>query len=262
MIFFDWLGKRMIRRDTSPTDKILGADFAPNGDFVLTTLDGHVWLYEAASDYSNWRTAVLDIGQKPMHVQFSPDGSRLAVGFDAEPTVAVLNVSSLQVETLLRLPASEGQMGLHVVDWSADGQAIYAGGQPADPQNARIYRWSADGSAPPKLVLTTKRRVSDLRRLATSGLAFSSGQPEVGVLGADGAVRWRRAAETVNAGQARAMFQIDASGAKVSFAGHSTGESSQLRRVRTSRRRGHASRSIKRQQSSSIRAKLEDHHWR
>ncbi len=225
VIFFDWLGKRMIRRDTSPTDKILGADFAPNGDFVLTTLDGRLWLYDAASGYASSRSSVLDVGHKPMHVQFSPDGLRLAVGFDAEPIVAILQTKTLLVERVLRLPESDGQSGLHVVDWSSDGRAIYTGGQPTDPRNARIYRWAADGSALPTLIVTTTRRVSDLRRLATGGFAFSSGQPEVGVVGADGALRWRQSSQTLDSGQTNDLFAIDWTGARVGFADQSSTDS-------------------------------------
>lgn len=224
VIFYDWPNQKVITRSTVPTDKVLGAAVAPDGDFALTTIDGVLWLYSADARYENPRRLTLK-GEQPMHVQFSPDGRRIAVGFDARPALAIVDVTSLQIERVLELEATERQVGQHVVEWSADGTYLYSAGQPADPDNARIYRWRADGEGAPLLVLTGSRRISDLRRLPTGGFAFSSGAPEVGVVDATGRAIWRESARTVDPGLLADRFLASPDGQRVHFTATPSGQS-------------------------------------
>jgi WD40 repeat protein len=217
VLFYDWPNQRVISRATEPRDKILGAAAGPNGDFAITTLDGILWLYAAAAGFNNPRHVEL-AGTAPMHVQFSPDGRHLAVGFDARAAVAVVDVASLRTERILELPAAERQAGQHVVDWSADGRWLYSGGQPADPNDARIYRWPADGSSPPQRVLTASRRISDLRRLSVGGFAFSSGAPEVGLVDGSHRLAWLKTSSTVDPGLRADDFRVSRDGSRISFA--------------------------------------------
>ena len=60
-----------------------------------------------------------------MHVQFSPDGARLAVGLDVLPEIRRVDVVTWEVVRRLTLPSTERQTGQHVVDWSADGRWLY-----------------------------------------------------------------------------------------------------------------------------------------
>ena len=126
IVFYDWQNQRVISRSTEPADKILGADSSAQGDFAITTIDGELWLYSSMDGYAHPRRLSLPV-ERPMHVQFSPDGKRLAVGFDGRPTVAIVDRTAWRIERLLSLPTSERQSGQHVVDWSADGKFLYSG---------------------------------------------------------------------------------------------------------------------------------------
>ena len=216
IVFYDWQNQRVISRSTEPADKILGADSSAQGDFAITTIDGELWLYSSMDGYAHPRRLSLPV-ERPMHVQFSPDGKRLAVGFDGRPAIAIVDRTAWRIERLLSLPASERQSGQHVVDWSADGKFLYSGGQPMDPDNARIYRWTADNDRAPVVVLTAARRISDLRRLPGNGFAFTSGAPEIGVVNGQGIEIWRQAPGTIDAGLVADRFGVSPDGLRVTY---------------------------------------------
>src|SRR5277367_986921 len=46
---FSLLTRTLIKTESRISDKILGAAFAPNGDFAITTLDGFLYVFRAAS---------------------------------------------------------------------------------------------------------------------------------------------------------------------------------------------------------------------
>ena len=66
-------------------------------------------------------------GQRPYGIAFSPDGTKLAVGYDDTTAVDLLDG-----HTLATLPAPDtagvDNGDLSKVAWSADGETLFAGG--------------------------------------------------------------------------------------------------------------------------------------
>jgi WD40 repeat protein len=214
--FYDLQQQHQLHQDLQPKDKILGADFADSGDFALTTVDGWLRVYSAASGYRESRALRLRAGRTPMHVKFSPDSRQLVVGFDGDPVIAIVNAQSLREVRTLRVE-DKRQQGLHVVEWSADGAALLAGGETNDPTYTPIYRFALAESTPPRVVATLARRVSDLRRLSNGRFAYSSGEPEVGVMDGLGKLLWRTPAGAVLGDPARDDIVLNADASQVVF---------------------------------------------
>ena len=114
-----------VARDTGDGFDSYGADFDTSGRLVTTSLDGFVRLYDR--DFRLRAKRQAPGGKEPYGVAFSPDGSRVAVGFYDSTRVDVLSGRDL---TPLYAPDTTGvdNGDLGRVAWSADGQWLYAAG--------------------------------------------------------------------------------------------------------------------------------------
>jgi WD40 repeat protein len=144
-------------------DRSDGADFDRAGKLVTVSWDGLIRLYATGSDGSLRLLAKQSTagGQQPYDVKFSPDGSRVAVGFGDSTKVAVLQASDLAP---LYAPDTTGvdNGNLSSVAWSAEGKTLYAGGR-AYASGGNIYfirAWAAGG----------RGGYRDIARVAASGI--------------------------------------------------------------------------------------------
>ena len=213
---FDLQRQALIARHDELHDKIIGADFSSGGDLVVTTLDGKVW---GLRDEDRFGKALMrpTAGKVPMHVQFAPDDRELVVGYDGEPGFSILDPKTLDQKYGFTLPVDLKQRGLHVAEWSSDGQYIYAGGETIAGFDAPIYRFGQRGRGGLERVLTSSRRISDIRRLPGGAMAFSSNEPEVGVFEANLRVRWRNRTQTMDLRRMAADFRLSRTGNAVAF---------------------------------------------
>jgi WD40 repeat protein len=219
---FDLEKRALVRSEEHTHDKILGAAFSSSGDFAITTLDGYLWVFRKAANYEPTSVRLVG-GARPMHVQFAPDGAELAVGFDGDPAVSIIDAKSLKETLTAKLPPNAGQHGLHVVEWSNDGQYLYAGGETLDGIEAPLYRIAQHGRGTPEKVLTATRRITDVRRLPDGAMAFTSAQPEVGVLEMSGRTRWRLRSPTLDLRRLTSEFILSFSGNAVTFGSAQSG---------------------------------------
>ena len=107
-------------------DHSYGAAFAADGRLATTSYDGQVRLYDAA--FHLVAKVAAPGGQRPFGIAFSPDGSKLAVGYDDTTAVDLLDGHSLAP---LPGPDTTGidNGNLVSVSWSADGATLYAAGR-------------------------------------------------------------------------------------------------------------------------------------
>ena len=131
--------------DTQYKEPSYGATFDRTGRLVTVSYDGYVRLC-AANDYAHAIKAFNFKGHRPYSAAFSPDGARVAVGFEDSSKVAVLSGSDL---TELFEPDTSGipdKGSLVAVGWSKDGRFLYAGGYYSWENGAHpIRRWSKGG---------------------------------------------------------------------------------------------------------------------
>ncbi|MDK9719431.1 MAG: caspase family protein, partial [Trichlorobacter sp.] len=129
-------------------------------------------------------------------VKFSPDGTRLAVGFSNVPRVNVLSIPDLAV---LYSPSTDdlaqNQGSLNSVTWSANGNYLYAAGmrqiKEQDIWRTPIRRWNDAGRGMHvDLKTSTTNTITALAPLSDGSLAFGSTQPALGLLEPDGNERF------------------------------------------------------------------------
>ena len=151
--------------------------------------DGQVRLYDAA--FHLVAKVAPPGGQRPFGIAFSPDGSKLAVGYDDTTAVDLLDGHSLAP---LPGPDTTGidNGDLSKVAWSADGATLYAAG------TLRPHRlapsWPGPMPAPGHAASWRRAQntVMTLRPLAGGDLLVAAADPYLARLGPDGAVRWQQ----------------------------------------------------------------------
>ncbi len=126
-------GIRIFRRDgslagedTDYGDYSLWADFDAKGRLVTTCLDGYIRVYESQTFRLLLREKAQG-GKEPFSAVFSPDGTKIAVGFNDSTNVDVLSAKDL---SHLYSPSTAGVNNgdLGSVAWSYDGSTVFAGG--------------------------------------------------------------------------------------------------------------------------------------
>ncbi|MDJ0861010.1 MAG: hypothetical protein QNJ82_02095 [Gammaproteobacteria bacterium] len=109
-------------KDADYGDDSYSAHFDDQGRLVTTSWDGYLRLYDA--EFRRIAKQKAPGGEKPFYARFSPDGERIAVGFDNTTAVNVLSDRDL---ALLYSPdTSEVDNGdVSSVAWSRDGRYLY-----------------------------------------------------------------------------------------------------------------------------------------
>ena len=135
-------------KDKTYGGQVYGLSFAPDGRLATASYDGLVRLYDAdltVSALMPTHTTYTPHGEQPHDLAFSPDGTKLAVGYFDQPEISLLSADDL---TELDAPNTDGiSLGdLLTVRWSKDGTYLYAGGRWRNDEGQHlIRRWTKDG---------------------------------------------------------------------------------------------------------------------
>lgn len=170
-----------------------GASWSRDGRLVTTSDDGKLRLYAApAGNGGGSLTRLAEViapgGKEPSAIAFSPDGSRIAVGYDDSTRVDVLDGSN---RNSLYAPSAKGVDNgtLGRVAWSADGRTLAAAGAWSVENKRPVRLWPDAGRGQPQDVPTTGNNVLRLATLPGGGWLLGAADPAWGVLGADH--RWQ-----------------------------------------------------------------------
>jgi len=181
---------RVIASDTfAEGEEVLGGAFAPNGDLAVTMSRGSLRLYEAAKGYRQPTVLALGSVPRPLRPRFSPDGRWLAFGSIEAPVLGIVDVSARQLAETLRAPAADDVRGLYSVEWSADGQSLYTGGEIKHDLSGILYRVDRQRSMF-AVVKRSGRRLRDLARLKDGSMAYVTAEPDMGIIEPAGRLRW------------------------------------------------------------------------
>jgi WD40 repeat protein len=136
-------GYRLLPSDTQYGDQSYSAAFDRSGRLVTTAIDGFVRLY-AADHYKTPIARFNNPGHQSFSAAFSPDGTRVAVGYTDTNDVVVLSGTDLKQ---LFKPKTAGipKIGLSAVGWSEDGRFLYTGGLWSVNNVWQVRRWSDGG---------------------------------------------------------------------------------------------------------------------
>ncbi len=164
-------------RDADYGARSYGADFDASRRLVTSCWDGQLRLYSAEG--RRLAAAPAPGGERPIAVAFSPDGRRIAVGYDDSVRVDVLSGADL---SLLWSADSAGTNGnLSKVAWSADGEVLYAAGTFDVGGMSPVRRWADAGRGAFRDLPGPANTVVGLRALADGRLVFGASDPAWGV---------------------------------------------------------------------------------
>lgn len=205
-----------IAQDTAFRDKVLGADFHPDGRLAVVALDGQVRLYDPELRLAGRRATRP--GTRPLTVRFSPDGRWLAVSFHDVAALAVLAASDLDLAFVPDTSRLVKHSRLTEVAWSSDGESLYGCGDYDGPGASPILRWRSGGRGPLEWLPAAAQRIADLQTFPGGGVAFAAEDPAIGLL--DGANRQRffRGPELADFRGGERVFGVSRDGARVQFA--------------------------------------------
>jgi WD40 repeat protein len=133
-------------------DVSFGAAFARDGRLATTALDGLIRLYDydPNNDKPNFRRVGKPVkapsGRLPFRIAFSPDGNRLAVGYDDVAAVDVFDGTTLNRVGRQNPAGVQAVLGSANVAWSTDGQTLFAAGAVAEGhERVLLFAWDRGG---------------------------------------------------------------------------------------------------------------------
>jgi WD40 repeat protein len=88
---------------------------------------------------------------QPVSLAFSPDGSRLAVGFIDKLLVEVLEARGMTLQPAFSADCTGAGLDLDRVAWSSDGRFLYAGGLYNSKWAWIIRKWADAGKGPSRI---------------------------------------------------------------------------------------------------------------
>ncbi|MGQ0834772.1 MAG: caspase family protein [Gammaproteobacteria bacterium] len=178
-----------VAEDTDYRDKLLELDFSPGGRLVTSSLDGFARLYDERFRLLG-RVNAAFAGRQPFGIRYSPDGARIALGFNDVARVSVLKASDLSVERTLALDVRAGPRNITRVAWSPDGSAIYGAGEPAGSESAAVFRWRLANAAHAQSIRVARGRIGDIAITRDRLVLFASEDPTLGAIDAAGKPRY------------------------------------------------------------------------
>jgi WD40 repeat protein len=162
-----------------------GLDFDLNGRIATSCVGGKIRLYDSKFKMLA-KKAGPDNDIEAYDVSFSPDGKKLAVGYD-ETSVPVSVLSGDDLHPLFS-PDTTGinGTGLGKVTWSRDGSRLCAGGSWQAGNTTKIRCWANAGQGAYQDTAVEGREIKDLVALPNNRLLFATDTPSWGILNAEG----------------------------------------------------------------------------
>jgi WD40 repeat protein len=174
---------RPLPSDIQYGDESYWAAFDHDGRLVTTSYDGFVRLY-AADDYKSPIARFEEPGHRPFSAAFSPDGTRVAVGYRDTNDVVVLSGTDLK-EPFKPKTAGAPNGGFYTVGWSEDGRFLYAGGFWKNDNSRQVRRWSDGGRGAFTDIPTAPDSIMQILGLKTNGGVLFASVINFGMIQAD-----------------------------------------------------------------------------
>jgi WD40 repeat protein len=188
----------LVAEDRDYGNFIKWVESAPSGSRLATTcLDGFVRLYDLSALTALHAPSPVPIapvskirpagGQRPWGLAFSPDGTRLAVGFNLIPKVDVLEVKGNTLEQAYS-PDTTGvirgkKIDFNTVAWSSDGRFLYAGGGYRLKKDRYVRKWADGGRGRHSdLPVRVDLPIVQMLPLKAGGIVYASRDGSFGML--------------------------------------------------------------------------------
>jgi WD40 repeat protein len=164
-------------------DSVFNTSFDNTGRLVTVSYDMKIRLYD--SDFKLIKTQEKNLsGEKPFSVAFSPDGSKIAVGYDDSEVLQVYDGKTLKLLYEPDITDTDQSNFLEMVDWSNDGNYLYAGGlfqkKIDDKFKYIIRKYSNGGKGDYTDLPVAGSTIMDIKTLPDDSIVFGSAQPDLG----------------------------------------------------------------------------------
>jgi WD40 repeat protein len=164
-------------RDTDYSDAIYGLAFDDSGRLAAAANDNFVRLYD--SDFHRIAKVKTSGGARPYSVAFSPDGIRLAVGYDDTNSIDIFSATDLSRLTSPDTAGIAPGQHLFAVAWAKDG-AILAGGTYQQNGNYLIVRWPESGTGARQVLPAGRNTVLAIVPLPDGSFGYATADPAFG----------------------------------------------------------------------------------
>ena len=114
---------------------------------------------------------------QPVSLAFSPDGSRLAVGFIDKLRVEVLEAKGMTLQPAFSADCTGASLDLDRVAWSSDGRFLYAGGMYNSKWAWIIRKWADAGRGPYTDIPAAHGKIIHMVSLSKGGVAYCTYDP-------------------------------------------------------------------------------------
>ena len=211
---FDAADGHQVASDADYGGSVEWAEFDRNNRIVTAADDGFVRLYDATL---HLRAKIPGMGGKfPMSARFSPDGTRVAVGFYDSSVVNVFSGNDLSF--VLAADTSTAKNGdLQSTAWSSDGRTLYAGGRYRASGQSAILAWADGGRGPATMWPGPGDTVFDLRSVPGGGPLVGAGDPLLGLIDGNGRWVWRKTADILDLRNNRQKLLVSGDGGVIDF---------------------------------------------
>ncbi|GER92398.1 hypothetical protein A45J_0113 [hot springs metagenome] len=173
----------LIKEDKDYGDSVNGFDLSSDRRLVVSSDDGYIRLYD--KEFNLIKKEKAPGGKQPFHISFSPDGSKIAVGYDDTPDVDI--ISGYDLKSLYKADTSEfSECEFSSVTWSYDGMLLYAGGGCGKLFDGKpkfiIRRWDNGGKGGFIDIPVAESAIMQILPLKGNGVVFASGEPSFGIV--------------------------------------------------------------------------------
>ncbi len=195
--------------------------FDRTGRLATVCFDRKVRLYDASFNLIAQTDQLA--GSQPFSIAFSPDGSKLAVGYDDSPVVEVFDGENLR---LLYRPDNTGANSvderIEMLSFSSDGSYLYGGGYYTKYNNGvwwrQIRRWGKGGKGSYMDMDACQNGVMDIKPLPDREILYCGSYPDLGRIGATGKKLFYKMAETNEyRAKDKSHFKTDYTGNSIAF---------------------------------------------
>jgi WD40 repeat protein len=172
----------LVGEDTDYGSDTYGADFDAANRLVTISYDGFIRLYDVSHGSLQLMMKQKAVGgERPFDAKFSPDGTKIAVGFTDAAFVNVFSardLSPLYAPDVSNIPSGD----VSKMAWSPDGSLLYGGGSYPLSDDSRIRIWSNGGRGTYQDVPASVSTIMQILPLRDGSIAYGSADPAFGML--------------------------------------------------------------------------------